>query len=720
MYKIIFSRVLILVFSLLFTIVAVGCGGGGGSSSGSSSSSSSGSSSSSSSGSSSSTVVTTNILSGVGAVGTPILNANVSVVCASGTPLSTTTSSTGGVWQVTLTGQTLPCAVELGNGTINSVTNTTLYHSIAVTSGTTNITPFTDLLVANIAGTSSPATWFSGLTKSQGTLASISQTQVSSALSSLSLTLNGLPLSSNNPITTPFMPTTGNTNDDMLTAMSNAINATSGFSYAKMLSVMATATATTTTVPSSFATNLSSAYSSISKGSFSISGTASGLVGTVVLQNNGSNNTTVTSNGTFNFSSSLTYNSNYSVTVLTQPTGQTCVVTGGSGAVTSNVSDVAVACTSNTTTTTTGQNVLPILVDAGPEGANAVNTPYTSVTLCTPGKSTCQTIDHIIVDTGSSGLRIMSSVLSSTLALPAKTSSSGMPLYECTRFTNSYVWGSVNTADVKLGGEPTLSSVAIQIIGSSNAPSAPRGCSRSGGAANNTVATFGGNGILGVGTFQQDCGSSCVTAPTGTRAYYACSGTSSSSCSTTAVPLTQQVQNPVSLLPNDNNGVIISMPSVPETGATTASGSLILGIGTQSNNALTGVTVYTLNPTDGTFTTTYNGQVYSGSFVDSGSNALFFADSTISQCNSGFYCPRSTLKLSATNQATDGKSGTVNFSVVNADDLFANTSYTATSGLAGAGTYGFDWGLPFFYGRTVYTSIQGTSSGGVSGPYFAY
>ncbi len=665
-------------------------------------------------------MVTTNILNGVAAVGTPILDANVSVVCSSGSPLSTTTSSTGGVWQVTLSGQTLPCAVELGNGKVNGVTNTTLYHSIAVEAGTTNITPLTDLMVANLAGTTSPATWFSGLTSNQRSLASVTQTRVKSALSALSITLNGLPLSSNNPITTPFTPQKGNTTDDMLTALTNAINATTGFSYAKMLSVMATSTATTTTVPASFASNLATAYTAISRGSFLVSGTVSGLEGTVVLQNNGSDSISVTSNGSFNFSSTVAYNSNYSVTVLTQPGGQTCVVTAGSGVMKANVSDVAVVCTKNTATTMTGQNVMPIIVDSGPEGANAVNTPFTSVTICSPGKSTCQTIDHIIVDTGSSGLRIMSSVLSSSLSLPARTSSTGKPLYECTRFTNSYVWGSINTADVQLGGEPTLSSLAIQIIGDPNAPSAPRGCSRSGGAANNTVATFGGNGILGVGTFQQDCGSACVTAPTGTRAYYSCSGSTSSSCLTVAVPLTQQVQNPVSLLPTDNNGVIITMPSVPESGAATASGSLILGIGTQSNNALTGVTAYTLDPTDGTFTTTYNGQVYSGSFVDSGSNALFFADSSISQCSSGFYCPKSTQRLSAINQGFDGKSGIITFSIVNADDLFANTSYTASSGLAGTGTYSFDWGFPFFYGRTVYTSIQGTSSGGISGPYFAY
>jgi hypothetical protein len=31
---------------------------------------------------------------------------------------------------------------------------------------------------------------------------------------------------------------------------------------------------------------------------------------------------------------------------------------------------------------------------------------------------------------------------------------------------------------------------------------------------------------------------------------------------------------------------------------------------------------------------------------------------------------------------------------------------------------GFDWGLPFFYGRAVYTAIEGR--GTPAGPYFAF
>ena len=52
----------------------------------------------------------------------------------------------------------------------------------------------------------------------------------------------------------------------------------------------------------------------------------------------------------------------------------------------------------------------------------AINTAYTTVTVCAPGStSNCQTIDHIQVDTGSSGLRILSEVLTITLPVQKDT-----------------------------------------------------------------------------------------------------------------------------------------------------------------------------------------------------------------------------------------------------------------------------------------------------------
>jgi N-acetylneuraminic acid mutarotase len=83
---------------------------------------------------------------------------------------------------------------------------------------------------------------------------------------------------------------------------------------------------------------------------YSISGTLSGLYSgrSIVLQDDGGNTTTLTANGGFTFSAKVASGSSYAVTVLTQPVGQTCSITHGSGPVSgADVGTVAVACSDN-------------------------------------------------------------------------------------------------------------------------------------------------------------------------------------------------------------------------------------------------------------------------------------------------------------------------------------------------------------------------------------
>jgi hypothetical protein len=78
---------------------------------------------------------------------------------------------------------------------------------------------------------------------------------------------------------------------------------------------------------------------------YTIGGTVTGLTGSLVLQNNGGNNRTISNDGPFTFSSAIASGSSYAVTILTPPAGQTCQVTNGSGTVTSsNVTNVGVTC----------------------------------------------------------------------------------------------------------------------------------------------------------------------------------------------------------------------------------------------------------------------------------------------------------------------------------------------------------------------------------------
>ena len=86
---------------------------------------------------------------------------------------------------------------------------------------------------------------------------------------------------------------------------------------------------------------------------YSVGGTLSGLASgaSVVLQDSGGNDTTVSANGSFTFSTQVANNAAYAVTVVKQPTGQTCTVTSGSGSVSgANITGVGVTCTINTYT----------------------------------------------------------------------------------------------------------------------------------------------------------------------------------------------------------------------------------------------------------------------------------------------------------------------------------------------------------------------------------
>src|SRR5207245_7427714 len=79
--------------------------------------------------------------------------------------------------------------------------------------------------------------------------------------------------------------------------------------------------------------------------SFAIGGTTSGLSGTVVLQNNGGDNLTISVNGGFTFAAALINASPYAVTILAQPAGQTCTVASDAGTVNgANVTNVTLTC----------------------------------------------------------------------------------------------------------------------------------------------------------------------------------------------------------------------------------------------------------------------------------------------------------------------------------------------------------------------------------------
>ena len=394
---------------------------------------------------------------------------------------------------------------------------------------------------------------------------------------------------------------------------------------------------------------------------------------------------------------------------------------GGGGSAASGAAAPAAASGSTKTPTTpasapaavgqsTTPNVQPIAVTAAPGLTRNMLT--TSVTICAPGTSNCATIDNIQVDTGSQGLRILASALPASLQLAALPSGSGS-VGECAVFGGGYTWGAVRSADVRMAGQ-LAASLPIQLIADPAVPTVPSDCAGT-GLAMQTVATLRANGILGVGLFAADCGGTCNSSAA-PRWYYSCAA--SGACQASAQPLAQQVTNPVSAFPLDNNGVVIDLPAVAAGGAPSVAGSLIFGIGTQANNVLGGATVLRANSQSGYVTTVSGAQTYSQSYLDSGSNALFIANAGLPECGL-WYCPAATVSASASIRGTDGTSSTVAYSVGNSRTLF-NSTNNAFDNLAGITSNSFGWGLPFFYGRRIYTAIESRLTSAGSGPYYAF
>jgi hypothetical protein len=361
-------------------------------------------------------------------------------------------------------------------------------------------------------------------------------------------------------------------------------------------------------------------------------------------------------------------------------------------------------------------NEQPVVVDAG--ASNGINLLYTNVTICTPGDAAaCTTIDHVLVDTGSTGLRLFASTLPAAVKPVQRFTSNNIPLVECMQFADGYSWGPVKSVDVKLGGE-TVRSMAVQIIGDPAYPAVPTDCSST-GPSENTVSDFGSNGVLGIGNFLEDCGSACANNAVA-GVYYACANTG---CAATKVATTLQVRHPVAQLAANNNGTLIRLPAVPQDGAVSVSGSLVFGIGTATNNGLGAAKIFTVDPSDATLVVTANGKTYASSFVDSGSNANFFPSATTPVCTSGFYCPASQQTVAAVLQGRNGVNASVDFTFDNADTMFrVHPTYGVLPMLAGPAfdATAVDLGLPLFLGRSVYTAIEGRSTPGGVGPYIAF
>jgi hypothetical protein len=130
---------------------------------------------------------------------------------------------------------------------------------------------------------------------------------------------------------------------------------------------------------------------------FSVGGTVSGLVGNLVVQDNGGDALTVSANGTFTFATPVAQGSSYAVTIQTQPGTQTCTVANGTGTLgAAKVSSVSVTCATNAYTvggTVTGLNGTVMLLDNGGDTLTLIaNGSFTFPTPVAEGSSYAVTV----------------------------------------------------------------------------------------------------------------------------------------------------------------------------------------------------------------------------------------------------------------------------------------------------------------------------------------
>ncbi|MGF6570736.1 hypothetical protein ABH945_002847 [Paraburkholderia sp. GAS333] len=384
--------------------------------------------------------------------------------------------------------------------------------------------------------------------------------------------------------------------------------------------------------------------------------------------------------------------------------------------------------TPTVTVPATGDNVVPVQVNSS---MGNINTLFVSIKVCIPGKrnpTQCVTVDNMLVDTGSTGVRIGAWAIPSlaplllTQAGATDDKLGTSPIAQCMPFASGYTWGAIKRADILIG-KKTADNLPIQVI-ADGAYATPADCVSYGGADLGSVAAMGANGIVGIDNFTGDSLDALTTAVPGL--YYYC--LSRNNCISTRMEESKEVTNPVFMFTSDNNGTVIRLPALPAGGRASVDGQLVFGVSTQQNNMLPANATVLAVDKYGTFTTQYQGRVMNRSAIDSGTNGYGFQDETIPTAGAfpySWYIPSSKLNLYATMEATDG-TGTplaVPFSIENARVLAA-TGYAAFDTIgayfASSNNNMFLWGLPFFYGRDVYTVISYAKIGQRTGPFVAF
>ncbi len=369
---------------------------------------------------------------------------------------------------------------------------------------------------------------------------------------------------------------------------------------------------------------------------------------------------------------------------------------------------------------TSAVNVVPLSVDSGYNGA-AFNRPFITLTVCQPGTTTCQTIDHIIVDTGSTGLRINQSALN--LSLPSIEYNS-LSLYQCMQYGGGYGFGPAVTANVKIGGESAYNiPMQIFIDNEEEQSLVPTSCTS--GTSFADFNAMGAHGIIGVNPYSNP--DNTYTA----GGVYTC--TSDLDCTEVsnpdAIPTKLNI-NPVAAFSQDNNGLILSLPNISTPTNGPVVGTITFGLDTESNNTVSSTVTTVLGDPTATWpvgffrSTTEN--IETRAIFDSGTPTLDFYSATMAKCTESawvaFYCPEPSPQAwaSTINNYSGGAQTAISNSIVNYELIYPTGQGPSIVPYIGEIANPLDditiYGLPYFFGKSIYLGLKGDSESGVETP----
>ena len=217
-----------------------------------------------------------------------------------------------------------------------------------------------------------------------------------------------------------------------------------------------------------------------------VGGTVSGLAGSVVLQNNGGNNLSITSAGSFAFPTTINEGDAYDVTILTQPASQTCTVSNGAGTIgNGDVTNIVVSCANNVTTLELSADSLALAVNN-----TALNPALTGIarvlTVTNSGMSPA------------TGLAISNSGLALGTTQSSSCSSTLAPGASCTITVSP---GSNASSSCETGIAPTVGSIVVSAGNAmevtSNVVTLTYGCQHQGGFIYSIDDTTPNTGSIG-------------------------------------------------------------------------------------------------------------------------------------------------------------------------------------------------------------------------------